>query len=163
MDMFSIFCPVHFSFFPDALQPIVAVMCNTIFSFLVKVKICRKPQRKYDVSSEHTITVSLPGTDPQDAERRRYYFNFATVTFRGAAARWGPPAELSTIGQFLRKIEQFRRLVTFENAAARWCVAHCKQKLPRRRRRDGAVSSPGIAMAAVPLRAKAWRRRHCSH
>jgi hypothetical protein len=60
-----------FSFFPDSIQPFIGVISNTIFSFLVKIKACKKPQRKYDVSSPTTITVSLPGTDPQDAERRR--------------------------------------------------------------------------------------------
>ncbi|XP_064633207.1 transmembrane protein 115-like [Lineus longissimus] len=59
------------SFFPDTLQPVIGVISNTIFSFLVKIKACKKPQRKYDVSSPTTITVSLPGTDPQDADRRR--------------------------------------------------------------------------------------------
>jgi len=62
---------LYFSFFPDALQPVVAVLSNTLFNFLVKIHVCRKPRRKYDVSAPTTITVSLPGTDPQDAERRR--------------------------------------------------------------------------------------------
>ncbi|CAH1783029.1 unnamed protein product, partial [Owenia fusiformis] len=59
------------SFFPDVIQPFIAVICNTIFSALVKIKVCKKPQRRYDVSSPSTITISLPGTDPLDAERRR--------------------------------------------------------------------------------------------
>ena len=59
------------SFFPEAVQPIIGVLSNTIFSFLVKIKVCKKPQRNYDISRPMTITVSLPGTDPQDAERRR--------------------------------------------------------------------------------------------
>ena len=66
--MYSLSC---FSFFPDSIQPFVAIVSNAIFTFLVKIKLCKKPQRKYDVSSSATITVSLPGTDPQDAERRR--------------------------------------------------------------------------------------------
>lgn len=60
------------SFFPSQLQPIVSIFANTIFFALVKIKVCKKPQRKYDVSSPSTITITLPGTDPQDAERRRY-------------------------------------------------------------------------------------------
>ncbi|ESO91160.1 hypothetical protein LOTGIDRAFT_105656 [Lottia gigantea] len=59
------------SFFPSQLQPIVGILANTIFLGLVKLKICKKPQRRYDVSSPTTLTISLPGTDPQDAERRR--------------------------------------------------------------------------------------------
>lgn len=59
------------SFFPDAISPFIAIISNTIFIALIKLKICKKPQRKYDMASSTTITVSLPGTDPQDAERRR--------------------------------------------------------------------------------------------
>ncbi|XP_013390216.1 transmembrane protein 115 [Lingula anatina] len=59
------------SFWPSPVQPVVGVASNTIFSFLVKIKVCKKPERRYDVSSPTTITISLPGTDPQDAERRR--------------------------------------------------------------------------------------------
>lgn len=59
------------SFFPSQAQPIICVLSNTVFNFLVRVKICRKPQRRYDVSSPTTITVTLPGTEPHDAERRK--------------------------------------------------------------------------------------------
>jgi hypothetical protein len=38
----------------------------------VKVKICQKTVKRYDVGAPSSITISLPGTDPQDAERRRY-------------------------------------------------------------------------------------------
>lgn len=65
-------CDSRFSFFPDRMQPVVSIMSNVVFTVLVKAKICKKPQRKYDFSSPTTITVTLPGTDPQDAERRRY-------------------------------------------------------------------------------------------
>ncbi|KAL5014629.1 hypothetical protein ScPMuIL_008899 [Solemya velum] len=59
------------SFFPSQLQPLIAIISNSIFMGMVKIRICKKPQRKYDVSSPSTITISLPGTEPQDAERRR--------------------------------------------------------------------------------------------
>ncbi|KAF6039930.1 TMEM115 [Bugula neritina] len=59
------------SFFPPPLEIFVAIISNTIFSLLIRIKVCKKPQRKYDVSSPTTITVTLPGTDPVDAERRR--------------------------------------------------------------------------------------------
>ncbi|CAD5115718.1 DgyrCDS4661 [Dimorphilus gyrociliatus] len=58
------------SFFPTALQPVVSVISNSVFNVFVKLRICKKPQRKYDVSNPTTITVTLPGNDP-DAERRR--------------------------------------------------------------------------------------------
>ncbi|BFZ10529.1 hypothetical protein BsWGS_13568 [Bradybaena similaris] len=59
------------SFFPSQLQPPIAVFANTVFSGLVRFKLCKKPQRRYDVSSSTTITVTLPGTEPRDAERRK--------------------------------------------------------------------------------------------
>lgn len=59
------------SFFPNVLQPPLAMIGNTVFEFLVRIKVCRKPVRKYNIASSSSITVSLPGTDPQDAERRR--------------------------------------------------------------------------------------------
>ncbi|KAJ8301363.1 hypothetical protein KUTeg_020350 [Tegillarca granosa] len=48
--------PYPFIFFPNQLQPVVAIISNTIFLGLVKIKVCKKPQRKYDVSSPSTIT-----------------------------------------------------------------------------------------------------------
>ncbi|KAK3581288.1 hypothetical protein CHS0354_033021 [Potamilus streckersoni] len=59
------------SFFPRQIQPVIAIISNTTFHVLVKLKVCKKPQRRYDVSSPTTITITLPGTDPQDAERRK--------------------------------------------------------------------------------------------
>ncbi len=52
------------------------------------------------------------------------------VTFRGAAAQWGPLAGSGAIGRFRWKLEQFHSLITFENATAWWRLARCKQKLP---------------------------------
>ena len=65
-------CGYHFSFFPDRVKPVIEVFSNTLYSSLVKIKVCKKVQRHYNLSSPTTITVNLPGTDPQDAERRRY-------------------------------------------------------------------------------------------
>ena len=74
--------------FPNVLQPPVSVISNTIFrwsqnsnifrqfypnifSLLVRCKICKKPVRRYDVGAPSGITISIPGADSQDAERRR--------------------------------------------------------------------------------------------
>merc|ERR1711974_282536 len=57
--------------FPNVLQPPVSVISNTVFSVLVRCKICRKPVRRYDVGAPSGITISIPGADSQDAERRR--------------------------------------------------------------------------------------------
>ncbi|XP_071488161.1 transmembrane protein 115-like [Diadema antillarum] len=59
------------SFFPEVVRPFVAILANTVHSFLVKIKVCKKQVRKYDVGAPSPITISLPGTDPADAERRR--------------------------------------------------------------------------------------------
>ncbi|NWU91898.1 TM115 protein, partial [Upupa epops] len=64
----------HFAFatfFPEIVQPVVGLVANLVHRFLVKVKVCRKTVKRYDVGAPSSITISLPGTDPQDAERRR--------------------------------------------------------------------------------------------
>uniref|UniRef100_A0A8C7Z5M6 Transmembrane protein 115 n=1 Tax=Oryzias sinensis TaxID=183150 RepID=A0A8C7Z5M6_9TELE len=59
------------SFFPEAVQPAVGLLAGLVHSALVKMKVCRKMVKRYDVGAPSSITISLPGTDPQDAERRR--------------------------------------------------------------------------------------------
>lgn len=50
------------TFFPNVLQPPVAIVCNTIFSILVKIRVCKKPVRKYDIgAASSSISISLPG------------------------------------------------------------------------------------------------------
>lgn len=60
------------SFFPEAVQPVVGLLAGLIHAILVKIKVCRKMVKRYDVGAPSSITISLPGTDPQDAERRRW-------------------------------------------------------------------------------------------
>lgn len=59
---------------------------------MVKIGACAKPVRTYDVGAPSAITISLPGMDPADAERRRFvcyegtfisYWEGATVCFTG--------------------------------------------------------------------------------
>jgi hypothetical protein len=60
------------SFFPNVLQPPLSVMANSIFGFLVKIGFCRKQVKRFvDSSGPSSISISLPGTDTHDAERRR--------------------------------------------------------------------------------------------
>merc|ERR1712223_1827186 len=72
------------SFFPNVIHPPVAVFGNTLFSLLVRLKVCKRPIRRYDVSggglaggSVHggggagSISISLPGVENHDTERRR--------------------------------------------------------------------------------------------
>lgn len=69
---------VFASFFPSQIQPFIAIIANTIFNALVKVKICKKPPIRYNVAASGTqsqITINLPlvnaGIENSDAERRR--------------------------------------------------------------------------------------------
>jgi len=57
--------------FPNVIQPPVSVLCNLIFALTVKVGCCKKPIRRYDVGAPTGITISLPGGESQDSERRR--------------------------------------------------------------------------------------------
>ena len=71
------------SFFPSQIQPFIAIFSNTIFNLLVKIKICKQPPKRYNVSSsvagiagsQSQITINLPlvnaGIENADAERRR--------------------------------------------------------------------------------------------
>jgi hypothetical protein len=62
------------SFFPSIIQPFVAVISNTIFDILVRIKICTKPPKRYNISSTTQITLNVSNTqslEAIDAERRR--------------------------------------------------------------------------------------------
>lgn len=52
-------------------RPPLATMGGFLFHLLVSVKICPKTVRTYDVSASSTIKLTLPGTDPVDAQRRK--------------------------------------------------------------------------------------------
>ncbi|KAF2368678.1 Transmembrane protein DUF1751 eukaryotic [Trinorchestia longiramus] len=59
------------SFFPTVAQPAVSVLSNGCFRFLVKIRLCRKTVRRYDVGAPSSIAISLPGMTSTDADRRR--------------------------------------------------------------------------------------------
>ncbi|KAK9500168.1 hypothetical protein O3M35_001480 [Rhynocoris fuscipes] len=60
------------SFFPNVLQPPISIVSNTIYSGLVRLGLCRKTVRRFDMSAAPTgVTVTLPGNDSHDMERRR--------------------------------------------------------------------------------------------
>ncbi|NP_001121214.1 transmembrane protein 115 S homeolog [Xenopus laevis] len=64
----------HFSFasfFPGPVKPAAALLGNVTHAALVKLRLCPQAVKRYDVGAPSSITISLPGTDPQDAERRR--------------------------------------------------------------------------------------------
>ncbi|KAL2299722.1 hypothetical protein Nmel_012567 [Mimus melanotis] len=88
----------HFAFatfFPEILQPVVGLVANVVHSVLVKVRLCRKTVKRYDVGAPSSITISLPGTDPQDAERRRAA---GPEGFERAAEASGGPVSLAQHG-----------------------------------------------------------------
>ena len=60
------------SFFPNVLQPPIAVVSNTIHRFFVKIGLCKKVVRRFDMSNAPPgLVINLPGIDPHDSERRR--------------------------------------------------------------------------------------------
>ncbi|KAH0549808.1 transmembrane protein 115 [Cotesia glomerata] len=60
------------SFFPNVLQPPIAVVSNTVHNFFVRIGICKKIVRRFDMSNAPPgLVMNLPGIDPQDSERRR--------------------------------------------------------------------------------------------
>lgn len=59
------------SFFPTVSQPPISLVSNTIHGALVRIGLCRKTVRKFDLAAAPTgVTVTLSG-DLQDMERRR--------------------------------------------------------------------------------------------
>ncbi|XP_015586782.1 transmembrane protein 115 [Cephus cinctus] len=60
------------SFFPNVLQPPIAVVSNTVHGFFVRIGVCRKVVRRFDMSNAPPgLVINLPGIDPHDSERRR--------------------------------------------------------------------------------------------
>ncbi|XP_023029117.1 transmembrane protein 115 [Leptinotarsa decemlineata] len=59
------------SFFPNVIQPPIAVISNVVHTGLVKLGICRKVVRKFDMSNPTGVTVTVPTADQHDMERRR--------------------------------------------------------------------------------------------
>jgi len=60
-------------------RPTVTVLSGVLYGVLVKIGLCKNPVRTYDVGGPSSITISLPGSDPADAERRRYMAFVTTV------------------------------------------------------------------------------------
>ena len=59
------------TFFPEMIQPPLATLGGFVYHLLVSVKVCPKTVRTYDVGAPSTIRLTLPGTDPADAQRRK--------------------------------------------------------------------------------------------
>lgn len=71
---------VFASFFPSQIQPFVAIISNTIFNLMVRLKICKPLPKRYNTaggthSGQSHITITIPmvknNIDNSDAERRR--------------------------------------------------------------------------------------------
>ena len=59
------------TFFPELLHPVLSTLGGFVYHLLVSVKVCPKTVRTYDVGAPSTIKLTLPGTDPADAQRRK--------------------------------------------------------------------------------------------
>ncbi|CAG9761071.1 unnamed protein product [Ceutorhynchus assimilis] len=59
------------SFFPNVIQPPIALVSNTIYNALVRIGICKKSVRKFDLANPSGVTVTVAGADQHDMERRR--------------------------------------------------------------------------------------------
>ena len=59
------------TFFPEMFQPPLATLGGFTYHLLVSIKVCPKTVRTYDVGAPSTIKLTLPGTDPVDAQRRK--------------------------------------------------------------------------------------------
>ncbi|XP_050305171.1 transmembrane protein 115 [Anthonomus grandis grandis] len=59
------------SFFPNVIQPPIAVVSNSIYNAFVKIGLCKKSLRKFDMANPSGVTVTVPGVDQHDMERRR--------------------------------------------------------------------------------------------
>ena len=66
---------IHFKYDKLTLsfRPAIKSISVVVYNFLVRIGVCKTPVRTYDVGSSSGITISLPGTSPNDAERRRYH------------------------------------------------------------------------------------------
>jgi membrane associated rhomboid family serine protease len=59
------------TFFPEPLQPAMNSLSDPVYRLLVRAKLCPKRTRTVDITSLSSVTISLPGMDKADAERRK--------------------------------------------------------------------------------------------
>ncbi|UJR27239.1 hypothetical protein I4U23_008534 [Adineta vaga] len=59
------------SFFPSPIAPIISVLANTIFEIFVQLKLCKPFVKKYNAASSSSLTITIPGPEAADADRRR--------------------------------------------------------------------------------------------
>ena len=69
------------TFFPELLHPLLSTLGGFVYHLLVSVKVCPKTVRTYDVGAPSTIKLTLPGTDPADAQRRKYVSCLVAVNY----------------------------------------------------------------------------------
>lgn len=55
-------------------RPMIRLFSVAVYQCLIRIGWCQHPVRTYDVGAPSAITISLPGSDPADAERRRWVF-----------------------------------------------------------------------------------------
>jgi len=68
-------------FFPDRMQPFVAVLSNSVYALLVTLKVCKKVTKHYEMRAvQSPVIVTLPGIEAHDAERRRFCAQLLSVS-----------------------------------------------------------------------------------
>lgn len=55
-------------------RPVIRLFSIAVYQCLIRIGWCQHPVRTYDVGAPSAITISLPGSDPADAERRRWVY-----------------------------------------------------------------------------------------
>ncbi len=66
----------HYSLIVVAPRPLLATLGDVLYLILVRLRVCPKTVRTYDVSAPSAIKLTLPGTAPIDAQRRKYVAAF---------------------------------------------------------------------------------------
>ncbi len=115
------------TFFPNVVQPPIALVCGAIFAVLVRLRVCRKTVRRYDMAGGAggvgggpgggAISISLPGVEPgggHDTERRRQ------IALRALSERLNRPTPPSTAAATPQKEAEAALLTTAGEAAASW-------------------------------------------
>ncbi|XP_075149246.1 transmembrane protein 115 [Haematobia irritans] len=61
------------SFFPNIMQPVIHLLVNPIYKFFLRVGVVKPPAppRIASAASLTSVSISMPGVDPHDIERRR--------------------------------------------------------------------------------------------
>ncbi|GAU93247.1 hypothetical protein RvY_05213 [Ramazzottius varieornatus] len=102
------------TFFPNVLQPPVSKVINLSHGILVKLRILKKPQRKFNFAESLPtgITVGLPGSSHMDAERRKQIALKALNDRLNSPEILGPPTVVANAWPEMLEDEDNRQVET---------------------------------------------------